>query len=272
MRLGQLSRQVNVSQKEIVSFLKKKKGIELKVHPNVKVEDDFADLIIKSFSESVVEESAVEPTSKQEEIVVEKETSAQPAETDIPEVMEYAQGEEFIRPDGPIEKIETEVPTLEGIKVVGKIDLPEFHKEEPAPDKAPESSNDEAVSDEKASDKSIVVPNASPLFKSRKKRKPKSKPNAKGNTKPTISEEERKQKELAQAEAKRKAIKKAKKEEARKKHLELVKSYEAKQKAKTKSKSKTQKKDVPKVTNENSPAKKVPKTLIGKIWRWMNTE
>jgi uncharacterized protein YehS (DUF1456 family) len=50
MRLGQLARQVGISQKDIVSFLQKEKDIELKVHPNVKVEDDLANLIIKNFA------------------------------------------------------------------------------------------------------------------------------------------------------------------------------------------------------------------------------
>ena len=305
MRLGQLSRQVDVSQKELVSFLLKEKDIELKVHPNVKVEDDLAQLIIEKFAkpEEEIKEEEPTPSAKSEKIETSKaaviegfvealktkavEKTAAPEIKQPAEIKEYVQGEEFVRPEGPIEKIETEIPKLEGFKVIGKIDLPQFHKEVPAPDLAPEEVTD-ATKDETAVEKDapIVLPNASPLFNNRPKHEPrKEKPRPVRAKKQQVSEEYRKSKELERTEKQRLAMKKAKKAEARKKHLELVKSYDAVQKPKAKS----QKNPKPaaieelktaasktslghQVVSAPSKPKKEPKTFIGKIWRWMNTE
>ena len=80
-------------------------------------------------------------------------------------------------------------------------------------------------------------------------------------------------------------MKKAKKAEARKKHLEMVKSYDAVQKPKAKSKKNPKPAAIEElkiaasktslghqVVSAPSKPKKEPKTFIGKIWRWMNTE
>ena len=318
MRLGQLSRQVGISQKEIVSFLKKEKGIELKVHPNVKVEDELTEIILENFAKPITEDKASE-AEPEEQVAEEKpsktkaiervvaalqtkavEVAPEEKSEEVAEPKEYVQGEEFVRPSGPIEKIETEIPKLEGFKVIGKIDLPQFHKEEPAPDKAPEdvSAADESIKDASTSEENdapIELPNATPLFNSRPKRRPKKekiKPSERSK-KPIVSEEDRKQKELEKAEKQRLAAKKAKKAEARKRHLELVKSYDTNQKTKDKPSNKTSTKFAKnpkaaaieelkstasktslghKVSDAPSKPKNEPKTFIGKIWRWMNTE
>lgn len=290
MRLGQLARQVGISQKEIVSFLIKEKNIELKVHPNVKVEDELANLVIETYTrieEPEATEKIIESIPEDSTGIDDDKSASKDVEPETTEVKEYVQGEEFIRPEGPIEKVETEIPQLEGIKVVGKIDLPQFHKEEPAPDKDPENSPENPTDEtQEENDETIVLPNATPLFNKRPTRKPR-----KEKTKPVkakkrvISEDDRKKKELERTERQRLAMKKAKKEEARKKHLELVKSYENKQKPKSNPKKNTKSVAIEELKNaasqtslghqvSNSPnkPKKEPKTFIGKIWRWMNTE
>lgn len=266
MRLGQLSRQLNVSQKEIASFIKKEKDIELKVHPNVKVAEDLTELVISKF------QSVGEPIENVE--VNEPKEKTKPIENkeadEDSKPIEYARGEEFIRPEGPIEKVKTEIPQLEGIKVVGKIDLPEFHKDELAPD-APTSSSEETEESSETKEDEIKLPNATPLFKRPKRtRKPKNQPKNERRKK-VISEEERKKKELEKAEKARAALKKAQKEEARKKHLELVKSYQSGIKPKRKKSKETAEKTARPILSE-SDNKKAPTTLFGKIWRWMNTE
>jgi translation initiation factor IF-2 len=305
MRLGQLARQVGISQKDIVSFLQKEKDIELKVHPNVKVEDDLANLIIKNFAKPEEEITEAEPltASKAPKIESSKvaaiegfvealkskavEKIAAPEIGSPAEIKEYVQGEEFVRPEGPIEKIETEIPKLEGFKVIGKIDLPQFHKEVPAPDLEPKDTT-EAVKDETATenDAPVSLPNATPLFNNRPKREPrKEKPRSVRSKKPQISEDDRKTKELERTERQRLAMKKAKKAAARKKHLDLVKSYDTVQKPKSKSKKNPKVAAIEElktaasktslghqVVNTSSKPKNEPKTLIGKIWRWMNTE
>lgn len=308
MRLGQLSRQVDVPQKELVSFLLKEKDIELKVHPNVKVEDDLAQLIIEKFAkpeeakptpEAAIEGNSIADTKKiggvldalRLKAAERKATKVAEAETEVveapPEIKEYAQGEEFIRPSGPIEKIETEIPKLEEFKVIGKIDLPQFHKEVPAPDLAP-ADLAKIAKDETAEEKDapVALPNASPLFNNRIKREPrKEKPRPVRAKKPQVSEEDRKSKELERAEKQRLAMKKAKKAEARKKHLELVKSYGTVKKPKAKAKKNPKPAAIEElktaasksslghqVASAPSKPKKEPKTFIGKIWRWMNTE
>ena len=111
MRLGQLARQLDKSPKEIHSFIEKRLGVEMKSHPNSKVPDELVEKIEKKFK--VVE---AEP-----EVIVVKEAVSEVIENveDKPETS--AEVESTIPP----EKIEYEVPTLEGPKVVGKIELSE---------------------------------------------------------------------------------------------------------------------------------------------------
>ena len=114
MRLGQLARQVGISQKDIVSFLQKEKDIELKVHPNVKVEDDLTNLIIKNFAKPDEEITEAEPMTASKAPKIEPSKAAaiegfvealksKAWPFDVPEIespaeiKEYTQGEELTR-------------------------------------------------------------------------------------------------------------------------------------------------------------------------------
>lgn len=112
MRLGQLSRQLEVKPEQIVAYLAKK-GINVKQHPNAKVEDELIEELTAHFKPIVVEEIieiVEEPKPKKE-----KEPKA---------VLKEA-----VEPQAEPEHIETVKPiTAAGPKIIGKIDLPDKTK------------------------------------------------------------------------------------------------------------------------------------------------
>lgn len=157
MRLAQLSRKVNTNTEEILKFLKSELNVELENDPNAKIEDEHVDAVLAQFQPPIVEEDLPEPVAsseeeapaEEEEVKEEVEEVIAPAETeDSPEeatpekevieaVNEETSEEESTTADDSEEQafIEVEVDEdapiikapkvqLEGIKVVGKIDLP----------------------------------------------------------------------------------------------------------------------------------------------------
>jgi len=133
MRLGQLSRKVNIKSTEILSYLKNEFDIELGSHFNTKVEDDIAEKVISKFTVKPVEVTA--PT-----IPVKTEVIEIPVTEVENEVVEEIEQEEEIVPK-PIKEFEVnqevdastilnaeliKAPKVElpGPKVIGKIELP----------------------------------------------------------------------------------------------------------------------------------------------------
>lgn len=113
MRLGQLARQLDVKTDDIVKFLEKEKSVNIKSHPNSKVEDDLIEDISNHFKPEPVEDS------KDIAETVEEKIEEQPKE----EVIEAKKVDTEEIPANP-EHIETPKTELDGPKVVGKIDLP----------------------------------------------------------------------------------------------------------------------------------------------------
>ncbi|MGK7389616.1 MAG: translation initiation factor IF-2, partial [Candidatus Cyclobacteriaceae bacterium M2_1C_046] len=139
MRLSQVARKLNVGRTTIVDFLSKK-GFEVDSSPNSKVTPEQYNMLAKEFASSasekreasgltighkrsenvVIESEPTEVTGDEEENILIKSTSVDKTSD---------KSKEAPKP----EKIEHEKPKLQGIKVVGKIDLEKGpKKEEPA--------------------------------------------------------------------------------------------------------------------------------------------
>lgn len=117
MRLGQLARQLDIAPDKIVSFLGSRE-IAIDSSANARIDDAFVDLIVQHFAPG--NETLRQQIQQQPEVAPSEDTPEEgsPAETAIPEVIKAP-------------KIE-----LPGLRVLGKIELPEKKKKEP--EKAPE--------------------------------------------------------------------------------------------------------------------------------------
>lgn len=115
MRIGQLARQIGISPSEIIEFLSAQ-NIETESGTNARLTEDVAAKILERFAPEkkaeVIETIAEE--GKIEEEKIESETSAVSEEP------------------APLEVIRVSKVELQGLKVVGKIDLPE-PKKKPEP-------------------------------------------------------------------------------------------------------------------------------------------
>lgn len=294
MRLGQLSRKIAVKPAEIVSFLKETYKIELSSHPNSKVNDEYIDSIIAHFKSDEVNDLEVKEESSTQE---KKEKSTEPVseinsselveekeEIDdlIPKVSETIskednevesdsikgediteeKSEEFYEEEADLNVVDGIIKApkveVEGIKVVGKIELPEKPMDEP---EELETENPDVISEEsESSDKSEVkqYKEPSPKKKTLQKKKGKRK---------TITYEEQKEREQLIYEKKREAAEKKRKEQKRLNYEKLMEQKAAK--TRVSSKKKAKKKSQNKTTIETN--KPEPKTLWGKFLRWLNT-
>lgn len=131
MRLGQIARKLNVGTATIVESLAKK-GYEVENNPNSKITLDQVSMLEKEFKSSALEKEEAshlsigkrhEPIAseqdlpKQEKVV---EATPVPAPVQEPQV---APAPVAKAPEPIVEKIASEAPKLEGIRVLGKVDL-----------------------------------------------------------------------------------------------------------------------------------------------------
>ena len=131
MRLGQLARKLAVRPSEIVEFLTAN-NIPLDESSNTRLEDDQVSLIMKQFAATGTGDAVPALITLQAEDEV-----SFPAEGDLNEQTEEEnKSPEYLPPSGnDVEKAEViKAPKVElsGLKVVGKIDLPELKKKEPS--------------------------------------------------------------------------------------------------------------------------------------------
>jgi translation initiation factor IF-2 len=119
MRLGQIARKLNVGTATIVESLAKK-GYEVENNPNSKITLDQVSMLEKEFKSSALEKEEASHLSigkrheplEQELPKLEKVVEPTPAPAPVAKA-----------PEPVVEKIITEAPKLEGIKVLGKVDL-----------------------------------------------------------------------------------------------------------------------------------------------------
>ena len=139
IRLSQAARKLNVGQNTILDFLAKK-GFEVESNPNAKLTPEQFALLSKEFASSATEKLEASGLSigvkHADNVVVESEKDQAKKRIEEEErIMIKNLGSKDLKAkeEPRSEKVEREKPKLEGIKVIGKIDL-----EKKAPAKEPE--------------------------------------------------------------------------------------------------------------------------------------
>lgn len=168
MRLSQVARKLNVGLSTIVDFLAEK-GFEVESSPNAKINGEQFVMLSREFAESASEKEEASglsigikhtdlstskggdtkpPSKSDDEEVLIKNLSGtkvtQPAEPEKPAPQPEPEKKEEPKP----EKVETESTKLQGIKVLGKIDLDNKKKEEEKPAPKEEKPKEEKPKEE----------------------------------------------------------------------------------------------------------------------------
>jgi hypothetical protein len=123
MRIGQLARRLGIPPSDILGFLGTR-NIETESGANSRISDEAVVLVINQFAPEKLSEML--ETAPVEEPVAEvvEETPAPVVEEPVAEM--EAEGE--TTPEAPVEVIRVSKVELQGLKVLGKIDLPEPKK------------------------------------------------------------------------------------------------------------------------------------------------
>jgi len=272
MRLGQLARKFEVSPKEIISYLKETGSTQDTLHHNSKLNEQTETLLAKHFNyvEQLSEDASEEieqKLTKPEVVELEQSIEATQSELDppLPEAKlkdlqkkdEVVKEEVVIETDRLLELLESEEVDLSkitlikapkrelsGLKVVGKIELPEpksksLEKSE-LREKGPKPGKNSRHPHRQLSEVDL------------EKRRLKAKKRKKEYQ--ARQEKQRKEKEKKQ----RKTLNKARYQQK----MQRAKSNQPKQI------DKTQRLPTLSEAKEQPPQ---PKTLLGRFWRWMNT-
>lgn len=218
-----MARKLGLSPGEIIEFLGKHQ-ISLSEGSNTRLEDDHVTLVVRQFAPAMAE--TILSAKKAEDTIPEKESEPEvqpeialaeaPLEslTTVPaiEPAEAAQTNQFVAlepENGNV--IKAPKAALPGLKVVGKIDLPEPKKKEP---KQPENNPEEA-----APDNSSAVEKNDPYARGRK-RENKGRPNSRSGKNPLALKRER---EARAAEKQKELQKQLEKERRTQRYLKKIK-------------------------------------------------
>ncbi len=180
MRLGQVARKLNVGISTIVDSMAKK-GFEVENNPNSKINMEQFNMLAKEFKSSAMEKEEASHLSigkrHHETFTIEAESDAKEEKKPEPEAKEKEIAKPEPKPEPAKEpapakeevkeadKVAAEAPKLQGIKVLGKIDLnPKKEapkKEEPKPEKKeepkPKAKEETAKPEAKKEDKPQAV-------------------------------------------------------------------------------------------------------------------
>lgn len=249
MRLLQLALKLGIAQHEIITFLQEK-GITIPENGNTKVEDEHVKLIAAHFG---MPKQQTEPEENAESPVVE-------TVHDVEKKQEAAEAEhtsdvaETVSETAPVEVIRAKKIKLEGIKVLGKIDLPEpvkkSEEQKPAADEAQEKRN--PVKREKRKNGAATEKNGRKNLYSKRRN--------------TETYEQKLKREEREAAKKKRQLKKKLKQQKKK-------YYEEQLKLKQGQPQKPKKKSAKKIAAPGAPRKKkaVPhKNPIRRLWDWLN--
>lgn len=267
MRLGQLARKYNVSLQEVISYLKETEPAYETLHHNSKLNEQIISLIAKRFayleelseetSEEVeqklaepevsgIEETVELPQSELDESLPEAQDSQKKVEVVIEtdRLLELLESEETPIDLSKITLIKAPKKELDGLKIVGKIDLPEPKsktveksepgEKEPKPDRTGRHQPRQLSKEE--------------LEKRRLKAKKR--------------EEEYQARQEKRKKEKEKTQRKTQNESRYQQKLQQAKYNQHKHKDRT---------QWPQSSSEVKEQPLEPKTLLGKFWRWMNT-
>ena len=137
MRLGQIARKLNVGTATIVESLAKK-GYEVENNPNSKITLDQVAMLEKEFKSSALEKEEASHLSigkRHEPLAMEQESPkpekiVEPTPSPVPVAK---------APEPVVKKITSEAPKLEGIKVLGKVELDKKPVQNPSPAPQPKT-------------------------------------------------------------------------------------------------------------------------------------
>ncbi len=152
MRLGQIARKLNVGTASIVESLAKK-GYDVENNPNSKITLDQVSMLEKEFKSSALEKEEASHLSigKRHEPLEQELPKPEKVVEPTPAAAPVAKA-----PEPVVEKIITEAPKLEGIKVLGKVDLD--RKPTPTPPPAPQPKPSPAPKQEEKKPEPVVPP------------------------------------------------------------------------------------------------------------------
>ncbi len=270
MRLGQLSRKINVKPTDIIDYLDKDLKVKMNSHLNSKVEDQYVDFIISHFSVNKKEEAV---KSKDKEPHITEKEASEKKEKEVSEKKEKVKKTKTPA-EIPLEKIEEDkietikasAQKLDGLKVIGKIELP--------PPPPPEMIEIDGVMYDKQEVKKQRKEEKEQRRAQLQKRKIESpnNPEVKNRIHPPLAKRhlsfEEKKEVDDKAYLKRKRVEEKYQKEKQRKHYEKIHLLKPAAKGEKKKTSKKVKIQEPEIIIESKPK---PKSLLGKFWRWLNT-
>lgn len=140
MRLGQLARKLAIRPAEIVDFLASQE-IRIEERGNTKLEDHFVALVLQHFAPNGADLGEVEEDTE----AVEATAKGDP-KLPVPEgTLEDEVVDDEIREKDDVELIKAPKVELSGLKVLGKIDLPEPKKKEPIQESSADAGSSKSV-------------------------------------------------------------------------------------------------------------------------------
>lgn len=138
MRLSQVARKLNIGKNTIIEFLDSQ-GFKIEDNPNFKINGEQLDLLSKEFADSELDKEEARSLSiggkHSENVIIDTQSDVLPSENEEEEEIlikgnQFEQHTESVFSEGPKTADKTpeteytsEKPKLQGIKVVGKIDL-----------------------------------------------------------------------------------------------------------------------------------------------------
>ncbi len=147
IRLGQASRKLNVGHNTILDFLAKK-GFTVENNPNAKISPEQFAMLSKEYASSASEKAEASGLTigvkhvETPPLKTEPEVHRKKKEEEESVLIKNLGSKDIVKPkeEPKLEKVEAEKPKLEGIKVLGKIELEKkkTKKEEPVEEKQPE--------------------------------------------------------------------------------------------------------------------------------------
>ncbi len=136
MRLGQLARKLSLRPSQLVDFLASN-NIQMEEGSNARLADEHTKLIIQHFApesmEEIMKPAAKELPQPESDSVLEEPVLAQPEQT-AQEPIHVTTEDKLIEQQTEPEVIRVPKIELSGLKVLGKIDLPEPKKKESKPE------------------------------------------------------------------------------------------------------------------------------------------
>lgn len=247
MRLGQLARKLALRPNEIVEFLAKR-SIQIEDGSNTRIEDDHVSLIMNHFAPERMAEMTAELAAEKNPSILEMEVGPEAEkEIKVDDIQPPMADVSSANPEPMVELIKAPKVELSGLKVLGKIELPEPKKKEP---QQPES----------VATDNVVPKEEQKRLEPRKPFVPRKERSEQRPTKNPIALQ--REREAVEAEKKRRANAEREKEKRTQNYLKKVKTP-----APTKA-MKIVKEQVEEVIEEKVDP---PKTWLGKFMRWMNT-